>query len=460
MKVVALGTGSKCVGQQRMSKGGWVVNDSHAEVLARRAFCRYLQGQIEECMRGGEHSVMARRGSGRVGLKEQYSFHFFATQPPCGDACIFPVGAGGRQTTQSAQSSGWDGWAEPIPVTEQHEQRGAVRDGAECLLPQRVATPGDTVPSNTSDSIISGSDTSDSVTSDSNASDGVTSGSNTSGGEPCESFDVPRAKRLKHGPPSPPQPADIHRTGARCTVRGECDPHLPGTGYHLIGALRTKPGRGDPTLSMACSDKMLRWNVLGCQGGLLAAFLDCPLYFASFTFLDTLFDAQAVRRALWGRLSPIAEALARDEEMRGRGYRLNQANLHMVRAREVLSQEELLCLVPSDLQRPAPGGVCWCVEPPLHEVVVQGVKQGASTRQEPSRSSGVFVCKARQLEDFKGLLASLPDDCLSLCLRGRADSHSYKECKRLDTVYCRARALFMQFCPSWIENSDEYERFK
>lgn len=468
MKVVALGTGSKCIGQQRMSRHGWVVNDSHAEVLARRAFCRYLQGQIGECLRGrSEQSVMARGGQGRVRVKDQYTFHFFATQPPCGDACIFPVDAGGRQITQVVEGSGRGKWAEH-------------------LLSQQVNPPADPVSSNTSDNVTNDTSTSDNVTNNDNTSDRVTNADCVT----SEDCDVPHAKRLKQSFPSshsqlgpsapqsdafppqlassPPQPdpspsqppVDIHRTGARCTMRGECDPHLPGVGYHLIGALRTKPGRGDPTLSMACSDKLLRWNVLGCQGGLLASQLECPLYFASFTFLDTLFNETAVRRALWGRLSLIAEALAKDVEISGRGYRLSRPDLHMVKAGDVLSQEELMCMVPSDLLRPAPGGVCWCAAPPLHDVVVQGVKQGTSSRCEPSRSSSVFVCKARRLEDFKGFVETLPDDCLPQCLQVlRAASCSYRECKQLDAVYCKARRLFLQFCPSWMENTEEYEKF-
>ena len=36
-----------------------------------------------------------------------------------------------------------------------------------------------------------------------------------------------------------------------------------GREYHVMGVLRRKPGRGDPTLSHSCSDKIMRWTVLG-----------------------------------------------------------------------------------------------------------------------------------------------------------------------------------------------------
>lgn len=59
---------------------------------------------------------------------------------------------------------------------------------------------------------------------------------------------------------------DIYRTGAKCLSKEtKRDPHLPGTAYHVVGAVRTKPGRGDRTLSVSCSDKLLRWHSCGIQ---------------------------------------------------------------------------------------------------------------------------------------------------------------------------------------------------
>jgi hypothetical protein len=54
-------------------------------------------------------------------------------------------------------------------------------------------------------------------------------------------------------------------------------------GCQAVGALRRKPGRGDATLSMSCSDKLSRWCCLGVQGSLLSGLLSHPIYLSTLT---------------------------------------------------------------------------------------------------------------------------------------------------------------------------------
>lgn len=99
----------------------------------------------------------------------------------------------------------------------------------------------------------------------------------------------------------PPQVADIHRTGAKCVPGGPADSLHPGVGYHSMGVLRVKPGRGEPTLSLSCSDKLARWLVLGFQGALLSHYLEEALYFSAVVVGRCPYSQEVMHRALVAR---------------------------------------------------------------------------------------------------------------------------------------------------------------
>nr|XP_040563585.1 LOW QUALITY PROTEIN: tRNA-specific adenosine deaminase 1-like [Lepeophtheirus salmonis] len=93
---------------------------------------------------------------------------------------------------------------------------------------------------------------------------------------------------------------DIHRTGAKCVANQVMmDEHLPGVGYHVVGAVRTKPGRGSPTKSLSCSDKMLKWNYFGTCGDILKRFwFPSGLHWSSITINCQIEDKDSIKESL------------------------------------------------------------------------------------------------------------------------------------------------------------------
>lgn len=84
--------------------------------------------------------------------------------------------------------------------------------------------------------------------------------------------------------------------------------------------------QGSRLLTMSCSDKVCRWNVVGVQGALLSYYLQ-PIYFHS-VILGSLFHPTHMYRAVVGRIQPTMEGLLPP-------YRLHVPRLNLVSSPEV-----------------------------------------------------------------------------------------------------------------------------
>lgn len=383
LKVVAMGTGTKCIGQSKMSKEGEILNDSHAEIISRRAFLRFLYQEIGSAYskEGSDifHLQSLQEGNLCV-LKPGISFHFFMSHTPCGDASIFP-----KMTTEMSDCIGDECSSTNTrqPESEQKEIEPPLpKDSGEPLPKQAKIDAVQIHPEHSASKLKL------KVISSENA----------------KMREETIREKCKTVPSNPPLIEDIFRTGAKCVPEGEQDEHAPGIRYHCVGVLRIKPGRGCCTLSLSCSDKMARWNILGCEGALLNHFLLKPIYFDSFILGRCPYSQEAMYRALMGRLQKKSEHLNLPENYHVHKPMIIQSSLEFPDGRD--SQNSFNENSKNEKLDPCNTSIIWYMigKKSFEEVAVNGRKQGVTQKNSHKPSSRLTICSKELFAEFKRIL--------------------------------------------------------
>lgn len=376
LKVVAIGTGTKCLGKSELSAKGDVVSDSHAEVVARRSFMLYLYEQVELCKIGKcAKSVLEFKDKDNdinvidnLKLKKGVRFHMFVSHLPCGDAAI-------------------------IDKVSEKDKDSEEKDCNESI-------------------------------------------SSSSSPPPSKKF------KCDEGDDNDSQQKQEHRTGAKLQVGP-----LQYEETQMTGKCRVKPGKGDPTLCMSCSDKLAKWHVLGLQGCLLSIFIVEPIRLQSITIggENVSFNKEALERAVFTRFADgVAKILESLDSLPLEGYQCPEVDQ---------SGENFMKLV--ETLNPAPASISWypslSVLDPNKEaiqVLVGGRKQGATKKFFGKMSSMVDICRAKIFTRFKSLYFS------------KEDNLTYKECKAMSKTYNETWLKLKQnVFVGWTEKPEEFQQF-
>ncbi|XP_067012157.2 double-stranded RNA-specific editase Adar [Anabrus simplex] len=225
-KVISVTTGTKCINGEHMSVTGSSLNDTHAEIIARRCLVDFLYSQLEMHIteESAEQSIFIKvPEKNGYQLKENVKFHLYISTAPCGDARIF--------SPHEAESQD-----DSIDKHPNRKARGQLRT--------KIESGEGTIPVKSSDGIQTW--------------DGVLQG-----------------QRL---------------------------------------------------LTMSCSDKIARWNVVGVQGALLSHFVE-PIYLESIV-LGSLFHPSHMYRAVCGRIENTIQGLPPP-------YRMNKPLMSLITSPEV-----------------------------------------------------------------------------------------------------------------------------
>jgi hypothetical protein len=255
--VIALGVGTKFLTeavleseQRDNSVYGTRVRDCHAEALARRALLRYLALEIETLVAPSDTEPSNAELQPPVRLLENcralgttnplfrirpgITLHMYTSSAPCGNAVLKKFATFQREVFRDLPPEQWP--SEPHPPMPGH----AIPFGQFALLVKHDATAAIGRPSLTIDP-------------------------STSASVLVESGTAPLDGKLETN-----RSASSGKGWPAQTTTDWCPPGTS-TVWKQAGSIHT------------CSDKLLRWNLLGLQGALLSSYLSAPVFATTLT---------------------------------------------------------------------------------------------------------------------------------------------------------------------------------
>ncbi|CAO3642753.1 unnamed protein product [Cunninghamella echinulata] len=374
IKIISMGTGLKCLPLSKIDQQGQLIHDSHAEVIAKRGFIKYLLHYPETLFEYNEKRKLVPRPG--------YTFHMYISQSPCGDASM----------TALAES--------------QTEESKAIFHAGVKRKTHLSSTSTDQ----------------------------------------SSSQDVDLSQHIYANKRQKLNLSQNKKNDNNLLLKFQRGRF----GYDQLGILRTKPGRidSDPSISMSCSDKLARWNVLGIQSSLLSHIFE-PIYLNSIVIGD-LFDAESLKRALYGRLSNIQDLPY--------PYQLNQPRISSTLLSFKYSKSALASSSKNYISFiSSPTSISWVAGINKTEILVYGKKQGGKKNDPPSLKTRSSLCQRVLFHDFIHFTYDNKKD------QDRIDQFSkltYHQCKEKAKTYQLTKSNLLNQCfDSWVQTPDSYTSF-